>query len=125
MKETQRYKDKLKDLLDDIDCENVEQWDDKLNNYSQLNEFDDIDRICWIINSCTHILNIRKITFRNYDNLQTWVAIYSWKEFNWTAYEICLEDDYLWYKQWVEQIVKDMIAFEELNKSFVLSPTKK
>ena len=115
----------LKDLLDDIDCENVEQWDDKLNNYLQLNKYDDISRICWMINSCTDIIYTRKITFRDYDNLQTWLAIYCWKEFNWTAYEICLEDDYLWYEQWVEQIVKDVIAFEDLDKSFVLSPTKK
>jgi hypothetical protein len=74
--------EKLKAILYDLDVETIEQADERLDSYLQLNEFDDIDRICGMINACSETLHARKISFNDYERIYTSIAIYCRKEFD-------------------------------------------
>lgn len=118
-----KIKEKIELLLEDLDVETIEQADEKIDLFRQMNETDDLDRIAWCLNSIADWIHFRVDSCRvsDYDrqaNLsRIRVYTYLWQD---KKYEVCIEDDYIWYDHWVECMVEDVIAFEKEADDLVL-----
>lgn len=120
---SKEFSEKLECLFDELDVENLDEAQEKLDHLRSDDGLDDLTEIAWLLNAMAEWIHFRvdscevsNLWQENMSRIR--VYTYVWED---KRYELCLEDDYTWYDWWIEQMVEDVVALEKEANELVLS----
>lgn len=120
---SKEFSEKLELLLEDLDCENIEQADNRLNDLFELETVNDLERVANCLNAMSEwiFFRVSKIWSEYETRYVNDVWIFTHIECDWKTYELCIEDQYVWFENGVEAMIEDVIAYEKEANGLILS----
>lgn len=120
---SKEFSEKLELLLEDLDVENLEQADERLNSFFEIEDVNDLERVVSCLNAIANGIHFRVIKL--WSEYEMWyitdVWVFTYLYCDWKDYEICIEDQYVWFENGADAMIEDVIAYEKEANSLVLS----